>query len=127
MLSGNSNLGNTLVLGVDNPLGTQPSGSTAWLAISGPSPAFPCGSLLPGFGATGGVAELLIAPMVGMPLFAGTSPWTGPGSPVSFSFSIPNNPTLLGLTAYVQGLLVAPPMSSVPYALTSGLEARVIP
>jgi PKD repeat protein len=131
VLSGAPRLGATLVLGIDNPLGTQSPGSVPYVLASFTSDArFPCGSLRAGFGMAGPGAsgELLLDPT--RPLFrkATGAPWTTPGVPARVSFRIPASTTLLGTSLHLQGrLLDATPGAPVPIALTDGVRLTIGP
>ena len=131
VISGVPSIGTTVTLGVDNPLGTQAPGSLPFLALAtAPDPAFPCGTLVPGFGMGGGGApgELLLG--VAPPPFlviAGAS-WAGPGTPAPIALPIPADATLLGASFYAQGLLLdTSPGASVSFGLTDAVELQVGP
>jgi subtilisin family serine protease len=122
--SGAPRLGTTLVLGVDNPLGTQ-SLSFAHVALAtAPDPAFPCGTAVPGLGmsAPGAPGELLVgtSPPDPFTLVRG-SLWVTPGNPGLVSLPVPSDPALAGWTLYVQGALVELAPGAVPVGLTDGL------
>lgn len=117
-------------LGVDNPLGTQAPGALAFLALStSPDPATPCGAPLPGFGMTspGGAGELLVA--LGGPLVVtGPALWAGPGDPADVPLAFPNEPALVGVAVFVQGVLAdGAPGASIPLALTEGMSTTILP
>jgi hypothetical protein len=120
-LGGAPDLGGTWRLGVDNPLGTQGPGSFAVLIVSrAAAPGFPCGPTFPGFGMAGPGApgELLIG-LNQIALQVGPSVWAGPGIPAPIDLVVPNNPNLVGVCAYAQGLLFDPnPASGVSFGLT---------
>lgn len=127
-LSGTPTIGTSLVLGVDNPLGTQAPGSLPFVGVSAlPDAAFPCGTLLPGFGMAGGGAagELLLntaPPNLVQPLFF-NGLWAGPGFPAPVLLLIPSDPALVGASFYAQGLMVdLAPGTSAPFALTEALH-----
>lgn len=108
VISGTPRIGASVVLDVDNPLGTQRPGSLPLVYLSTePNPAFPCGMLVTGLGMTGNGApgELLIE--LGMSVFGIYTgpPWEGPGSPAHVSVDIPNDPSLIGSFFYGQGAL----------------------
>lgn len=110
-LSGTTQLGQTLTLGIDDPLGQKPIGALSFLVIStAPQPNFPSGTLLPGFGMGGAstAGELLVdlspTSMLGTVLVG--LPWTGPGNPAPFALPIPTSPVLVGLCVYAQGALL---------------------
>jgi uncharacterized membrane protein len=127
VLAGSPAVGQTLTLGLDNPLGTQQPGALPFVVLAtAPDPAFPGGTPLPGFGmAPGGIGELLIslsAPNPLSPAFGG-NPWAGPGSPAPVDLTFPANPNLVGKTVYGQGVLLDfSPLSSSPIGLTDGVE-----
>ena len=109
VLSGAPRLGTTLVLGIDNPLGTQSAGSVPYVHASfTPDARFPCGSLRAGSGMAGAGAsgELLLDSSA--PLFRKVTgaPWTGPGVPAPVPFKIPASTALLGVSLYLQGRLI---------------------
>jgi hypothetical protein len=101
-------LGATIALSVGDPSGAQPADAAAFLAVSTtPDAAFPCGTLVPGFGAGGaGDGELLLslAPAPFLVLSGGA--WSGAAVP--FALPVPAAPILAGASVFAQGLLVAP-------------------
>jgi len=132
LVSGEPSIGSTVVVGVNNPLGTQQPGSLSFVALSDtPDAAYPCGSLLPGFGmaGVGAAGELLIglAPPNPLAVVSG-APWSGPGTPAPVPLKIPSSAALLGFTVYAQGLLVDPfaPLDVV-FGLTDGAELVIGP
>jgi plastocyanin len=129
-LGGQPIVGATWTLGVDNPLGTQPVGSLALLAVStAADPAYPCGTPVPGYGmaAPGTAGELLIGLGGPNPLFVlGPAVWGGAGTPAAIPVTIPSDPTLAGLAFYFQGLMADPTFTSgIPLAMTEGMEATI--
>lgn len=116
--------GGSVTIGVHNPLGTQAPGSLSFLAAAiAPSPLFPCGFPVPGFGMAGGgaVGELLIAP--GGPVVAG-APWSG--TPAAFPVPIPDDASLLGVSLFLQGaLLDLTPLALAPVGLTTAFELQI--
>ena len=128
-LGGDAVLGDTLVLGLDNPLGTQAPGALTFLAVASlPDPAFPCGTLVPGLGmaSAGALGELLVQPGPGVLVQPG-APWTGAGAPAPVDLAIPADLAFLGVRVYAQGMLVDPvaPLGvdlalTTAYALTLG-------
>ncbi|MGE0143611.1 MAG: hypothetical protein AB7I19_07415 [Planctomycetota bacterium] len=69
--------------------------ATAWMLALGPAPGAPCGVVIPGLGANGGVGELLVdASAVISPT---TATWSGPGHPVQHAFPVPNDAALVGV------------------------------
>ncbi len=131
VLSGAPRLGTTLVLGLDNPLGTQSPGSIPYVLASRSADAlFPCGTPRAGFGmgGLGASGELLLDPRA--PLFRKTmgAPWQGPGQPAAVTFRIPRSVSLLGTSLYLQGrLLDATPGALVPVGLTDGVKLTLGP
>ena len=128
-LSGGPVVGTTWTLGVDNPLGTQPAGSLAFLRIAtAPHPSFPCGLQLPGFGmsAPGATGELLID-LSQTVLSFGPVLWTGTGNPAPFPIAIPDVPAIVGLAGYAQGAIVdTSGTSGIDTGLTEALSFTLL-
>lgn len=126
LVGGSGSLGEVLVLGVDNPLGTQPAGSLALLAVSTfPAAGFPAGLPLPGFGMAGpyGPGELLVSLSAPNPiLWVGPASWSGAGQPAPLAVPVPDLPVLLEREIFFQGLLVDP---AAGIAVTEGAVLRV--
>ncbi|HKX45348.1 MAG TPA: plastocyanin/azurin family copper-binding protein, partial [Planctomycetota bacterium] len=103
-----------------------PGFGVAYLA-SAPDPAFPGGTLLPGFG-LGGPAdpgELLIS--VGPPNPVGSlgpKAWSGAFTVVEFPVLVPNTPSLAGVQVYLQGALIDP-LALNGIGLTNGLRIQI--
>ena len=113
VLSGAPAIGSLLVLGVDNPLGTQAPGSIPFLFLAyAPDPATPCGTLVPGIGmgGLGATGELLVGVTGPSSILTGPS-WSGAGVPAAFTLTIPNQVGLVGKTAYLQGAILDPTIS----------------
>jgi len=130
IISGSASIGDTAVLGVDNPLGTQAAGSFTFMFVSSVAdPNHPAGTLLPGFGMSGAGAngELLIGVTPPDPSVILTGPvWGGSGNPASISVPIPNDPGLIGFEAYGQGLILDPAAASgVKFGLTEGVVFQI--
>ncbi|MEM7309904.1 MAG: plastocyanin/azurin family copper-binding protein [Planctomycetota bacterium] len=128
-ISGQPRVGGTWVVGVDNPLGTQPAGSLAFLSASTVSaPGFPCGLVLPGFGMSGAGAngELLIDLTAPNPILSlGPVAWDG-ANPASIPVAFPNNPQLVGFPLFFQGLMFdAGGTSGITFGATEGLAVTV--
>jgi len=125
VLGGAPVLGGVVTLGVDNPVGTQPAGSTPFLALStAPAPGFPCGVSLPGYGmsAPGAAGELLLAPTPAPFAVLAGAAWDG-ATPTAFALPIPALCTLLGANVYAQGLMLDVTLAlGGPFALTDGAE-----
>ena len=124
-LSGSPEIGQTLVFGVDNPLGTQPPGALPFVVLSLiANSTQPCGTLLPGKGMAGGGAagEFLLGSL--LDIFLVGAPWTGAGNPAPVSLFIPNDPILAGLQFYVQGVLVE---QGAGYRLAQAAQIDVAP
>ena len=113
--------GKTMEFHVTNPLGTQTAGSVLpllALSFSGTGPS--CGPPVPGWNLDpsqpSGEALVLVSPA--LPLLTGGL-WHG--VPTVFPYDIPPLPQLLGLEAFVQGVLVDfSPGAQVPIGLTRG-------
>ena len=131
ILSGSSSIGDTLVFGVDNPLGTQAPGATAILALSlAPDPHFPGGTLLNGYGMAGPGApgELLVslAPSDFLSPLLGGIQWMGTGLPAPIPITVPDDASLVGTSLYAQGLLLDSSAAfGVRFGLTVGLRVTV--
>ena len=116
-------VGQTLSFLLHDPSGTMVVPATTFLAVSVfPDASFPAGTVLPNFGlsAPGADGELLVA----LPLFdvAVGAIWTG--SPAPVDFPVPNDPALVGVNAYFQGVLRD---ANGRFGLTNGIEVRVGP
>lgn len=124
VLSGSPTTGSPLVLGVDNPVGTQFAGSIPYLMIATtPDPAYPCGLASPGWGMAGGSGELLLPLSPFPPIFLTGAPWAGSGTPAPFNLFVPNNPALVGVAFYAQGALIdLSPGATVVIGLTEALQ-----
>jgi hypothetical protein len=123
--SGQPALGDTVVLGFGNPVGTQSVGSFGGMLVGARPTTSPCGTLQPGWGMTGGDGELL--------LDAGTQPigvlggiWAGQGTTVDFPIGIPAQPTFLGLILHAQGVLLDP-TGPQGVGLTNSFELHIQP
>ena len=131
VLGGTSKIGETLVVGVSNPLGTQAIGSSAFVAVSHlPDPNFPGGTPIGGFGMAGpgALGEVLIslAPPSPFDPVLGPSVWSGPGFPAAIPIQIPQNANFIGVHVFVQGLMVDfAPGASVPFGLTEALDVTI--
>ena len=123
VVSGTPSLGSTLVVGIDNPLGTQSAGSFAFLALSGqPDWNAPCGSLLPGFGMSFPYSGEVLVDLTQFLLVPGPA-WNGPGSPAPIGVSFPSNVAFIGLELFVQGGLFDTSPGAMPrIGLTEALE-----
>ncbi|MEM7305742.1 MAG: hypothetical protein AAF682_03685 [Planctomycetota bacterium] len=101
-------IGDAFELLVHDPTGSMGILAQTWLLISNqPDPAYPCGTLFPGWGMTGAAAagELLIGLQSPNPLVTAQGlPWIG--SPREIVVSLPDDPLLVGLALYAQGALV---------------------
>lgn len=107
VLAGAPLVGQTLTLGVDDPLGSSPAGSLAVLLASlQPDPAFPCGTPLAGYGMAGPTGELLVGVLPPDPIAViGPATWPGPGSPAELDVPVPDDAALLGLELHFQGVV----------------------
>ncbi|MEW6072789.1 MAG: hypothetical protein AB1726_09390 [Planctomycetota bacterium] len=126
VLGGMPRPGQSMVLGLDNPLGTMNPGALAFGFFSlAPDAAYPCGTMVPGFGMAGGGAagELLISVVPPDPALTIVGfPWGGVGQPAWVNVAIPNDSALLGLQVYGQGLLLDPSRPAYKCGLTEGIE-----
>jgi hypothetical protein len=120
---GQASPGQALLLAANDPTGSFPAGSLAFLQLhAAPAPGYPCGLPLPGFGLAGGMGELLFAPGATPIYSAAPAAWDGL-NPVPFSLLFPGNPNLAGLTLYAQGAFFAPGK----IGLTNGLKITIGP
>jgi plastocyanin len=129
-LSGQPQVGQTWTVGVDNPLGTQPAGSLAFVAVaSAPDPNFPCGTPIPGFGmsAPGALGELLVSAFAPNPILVlGPSVWLGAGNPAAVPVVLPADPALAGLDFFFQGVIADITFTSgIFLGFTEGLQATI--
>ncbi len=128
LVAGTPRIGTTLVLGVDNPLGTQAPGSTPFVQLAVlPDPAFRCGTPIPGLGMAGGGApgELLLNLATLIPPPIGGAPWAGPGNPAPVFLPIPYDCNLLGAVVYAQGSMVDPTSATLPIALADAAQLTI--
>jgi len=129
VLAGSGAIGTSLTFGIDNPLGSQPAGSTPILFLAtAPDPNFPCGTLLNGFGMDGGPGELLV--QINPPPFRTQigPPWAGQGSPAPVVLNIPPNPALVGFKLYAQARIFDPtPGALIRQGLTGAYEITILP
>lgn len=104
-LDGLPELGGSVTLGVDNPLGSHALGSAAYLKLSLVNDAFSCGISLAGFGMDGGAGALEID--LGTSFSSiGPAIWLGPGNPAPISVAFPDKPKLVGVSFVAQGLML---------------------
>lgn len=126
-VSGSTSIGTALVLGLDNPAGTQPVGTPAALLLGfAPDQDFPCGASLPGLGMVGPVGELQVDPAGGLLTYASGLTWAGPGQPTQVTLPIPRDFILVGRRLHALGVFVDPtPGAAVPVGLTDAIEICV--
>lgn len=127
VVSGSTSIGAALVLGLDNPAGTQPAGTPAALMLAlAPDQDFPCGTALPGLGMIGPTGELQVDPAGGLLTFASGLSWSGPGLPTQVTLPIPRDFLLVGRRLHALGVFVDPtPGAAVPVGLTDAVEICV--
>lgn len=110
VISGSPVVGGAVTLGVDNPLGTQATGSSTLMFISlAPDTSSACGTLVFGASMTAGVpGELSISLLPGVLVTVlGGPPWAGPGNPSSFTLPIPPGlQSIIGVNLYCQGAII---------------------
>jgi hypothetical protein len=128
-LSGSTSAGSQLIVGLDNPAGTQSAGSLAALVLGAAADvSFPCGTELPGWGMSGPTGELQLDVGSGMATVDPVVYWNGPGMPALVQVSIPATPSLVGRSAYAQGVLVdLAPNAVQPLGVTDALEICIRP
>lgn len=118
-------LGTTMTLGVDNPLGTQAIGALAFLVLAlQPDPAFPCGTVVPGYGMAGAGAAGEVLVLLGggvSTVFGGF--WGGVGNAAPFTLALPPQTALAGTRLWAQGLLLDPnPGAAVVVGVTTAVR-----
>ena len=122
-------VGESFSVGVSNTVVSNAPPSLAFLSLAtAPDPAFPSGTVLPGFGLafTGAPGELLLSSASPNPFATlGPVPWAGgAAAPASFALAVPLVPSLSGLTIYMQGTLLD--LASGPsLGVTNGLAATL--
>ncbi len=125
LVAGNPTLGRSFALGIDNPLGTQRSGSVTLVALAPLAlGSNGCGLLLPSFGmrGPGSAGEFLVDPS-GLLVLAGPV-WNG--IPAVMSFPVPNDGNLNGATLHMQGAIVDPSMvHGILIGLSDAVRVRV--
>ena len=108
----------TLPFEMSDPTGTMATPASTFFAIAAdPMPFFPAGPLLPGRGMTapGSAGELLIdIPLIDLQV---GGMWTG--TPVPFNPFVPNDPALVGMDFYCQGVMLD---ATGRFGLTSAIE-----
>ena len=127
LISGVPSLGETVTLGLDNPLGTQAPGSAASLLLAAsPQAAYPCGFRIPGFGMRGpGVPGELLIGLSGV-VTVPASTWSGPGAPASVAVTIPPAAGIIGASVYTQGVILdLAGAQGVAIGLTDGMQLLI--
>lgn len=130
VLQGEPKLGQEIVLGVDNPYGTQGAGAFSGLMISTqPHSFYPsCGTGFPNAGMTfpGSSGELLVSITPPNPIvFLPGEVWMDDG-PAEIPLPIPLNLDLLDITLYAQGLIVDPSYQfGIELGLARAMELRL--
>lgn len=108
-------LGQSVEVSVHDPLAKMAQGSVAFLMLGTQPASFPCGLKIPGFGmqGRGATGEWLLGKLA---VLAPGGTWNG--SPVSFKLGVPNNNSLIGARAFLQGGLANP----TRLGLSDGIE-----
>ncbi len=130
VLSGVPQLGGAVQLGISNTAVLDSPAAFGFLFLAtAPSPLFPAGFVLPGFGMASAFddGELLIA-------VDGFNPWLqlGPqgyaggvaSSPATFNLPLPSDPIFAGIEIFTQGIL-AFPTEGLRIGLTNGLRLTI--
>lgn len=121
VLGGSPAIGQAITLALTDPTGTAAGNAIAFLLVSSrPAPAYPCGTIKPGWGLgePDAAGELLIGVVAPDPLLVlDAGVWTG--SPLQLELSIPAVSGLVGASIHLQGALVG---SSHDIGLTSALR-----
>lgn len=125
VVSGAPVVGGQLVLGLDNPYGTQgPATAYVWMSLGAGS------VLLPGTGmsAAGTDGEVLVDRGTGLLKTIIGGRWTTPGVPAQVTVVMPNSISWIGRELYVQGYLVDPRLTyGIRVGLTDALKLLVGP
>jgi len=132
VLAGQIRLGQTVTLGVDNPLGTQGPNAAASVWMSRQADAlYPCGTLLPNFGMSGPGAsgEILVNRATGVLIKTVVGGrWSAPGNPAPVPIVLPAQLSWIGQSIYVQGVLTDGRITyGVKTAVTDGLKLLIAP
>ncbi|WP_145185323.1 hypothetical protein [Planctomycetes bacterium Pla163] len=112
VIAGTGVLGEALVVGIDNPLGTQIPGACTFLiaSLAKDSPT-PCGTTAFGLSMHGyhvpGELVVSLDPLDLVGIWSG-APWAGPGTPSTVQLLPPDDPALVGLRIDLQGLVIDP-------------------
>jgi hypothetical protein len=130
VLSGVPQLGGAVQLGISNTAVVDSPAAFGFLFLAtAPSPLFPAGFVLPGYGMASAFddGELLIA-------VDGFNPWLqlGPqgyaggvaSAPATFNLPLPSDPIFAGIEIYTQGIL-AFPTEGLRIGLTNGLRLTI--
>ena len=127
--SGIPMVGESFTVGVSNTATESAPAALAFLSLAtAPDPAFPAGTVLPGFGLAfpGAQGELLLSLASPNPFATlGPVPWAGgAAAPANFALSVPLLPSLSGVSIYLQGTLVD--LAAGPsLGLTNGLQVTL--
>jgi len=129
MLSGVPAVGASFTVGVSNTATVSAPASLAFLNLAtAPDPAFPSGTVLPGFGlaSPGAPGELLLSLVAPNPIVTlGPVAWGGGATPpASFPLAVPLLPSLSGITLYLQGSLLQP-VGIPSLGVTNGLAVTL--
>lgn len=128
VVSGAPTVGQTTVLALDNPLATQANGSsTALFFAPSADPAYPCGTLLPGFGMAGSGAngEFLLNLAQLFPVVLAGPSWSA-GTPAQVPITIPKLADFVGVSLFLQGAIIDfTPGARAPIGLTQAVELKM--
>ncbi len=122
-------IGSSITIAMDNPLGTQgtPSFPIYFFGLSSLE-GIPCGIPIPGYGMNGpgAAGSSLIGDLLNLIRFG--PPWQGAGQPSTINLNIVNEPSLIGVRIYTQGLMFDPVATfGVEFGLTEALELKIGP
>jgi sugar lactone lactonase YvrE len=126
VLSGRPTLGSTLVVGIDNPVGSQAAGAVPFLAFSAlPSSGSACGGLIDHYGMIEPFSGELLLGASPFLVLAG-APWEGPDRPAPIRVTFPDDANLTGVALHAQGVLFDPTPGAVArFGLTEGLRIEL--
>ncbi|MEZ5978769.1 MAG: hypothetical protein R3F34_11170 [Planctomycetota bacterium] len=121
-------LGSTCRVAIDDPSGaaglTPGATFAAWFVSATPGAAYPCGTVLPGFGSAGLSAGEALVEFGPFWFYVPAGVWNGPGQPLDVDLAIPGTPWITGRKLFTQALLFDPVGAAGP-VVTNSLDLRL--